>query len=277
MDFVFADDARQTRPTRPGMGELVAVGGVRVPDGSVRDLEQAIEQECARVGFPPGERFKWSPGNELWMRTNLKAPARTEFFKTVLGLAVAHGATALFVMEDKTRVVAEQASSSHEEDATKLFLERVHNRLKADGCMGVVVADRPGGGRSDEDRFLAQCLEVLQVGTTYVRPDRIALNVITTSSTMVRLLQLADVVASCTLANVAGEARYSPPVIPAVLPLFRAGQGMDIGGWMVKLHPDMCFMNLYHWIFGDSGYMRGGSGFPLPSRGYPYSTSASVK
>lgn len=272
MDFVFADDARQPNPTRPGMGELVAVGGVRVPDGSVQDLERAIDRECARVGFPPGERFKWSPGHELWMRDNLTGTARTAFFTKVLDLAAADGATALFVMEDKSRKAAAGAST-HEDDATKLFLERVNNRLQEDGCMGVVLADRPGGGRPDEDRFLAQCLEVLQMGTAYVRPDHIALNVITTNSKMVRLLQLADVVTSCTLARVAGETTYSQLVMPAILPLFGCGGPRNVGGWVVKLHPDFCYVNLYHWLFGDQSSWVDNSGYDLPARGFPYRTS----
>lgn len=274
MDFVFADDARQAHPTRPGMGELVAVGGVRVPDGSVRDLERAINQECTRVGFPTGEWFKWSPGSELpWMRTSLTGTARTNFFTTVLGLAAAHGATALFVMEDKARTVADKAPN-HEEDATRLFLERVENRLRADGSTGIVLADRPGGGPQDQERFLADCLNVLQEGTTYVRPDHIALNVITTPSKMVRLLQLADVVTSCTLAYVGGESSHSPLVMPAIRPLFGCGGGNNVGGGVVKLHPDLCYVNLYHWLFEDQTYWRGGSGHPLPASGYPYSKAA---
>jgi hypothetical protein len=47
VDLVFMDDARQT-PSRPGMGPLVAAGGVYVPGDNVRELEAAIDALCDR-------------------------------------------------------------------------------------------------------------------------------------------------------------------------------------------------------------------------------------
>jgi hypothetical protein len=37
-----------------------------------------------------------------------------------------------------------------------------------------------------------------------------------------------------------------------------------IGGSGLKLHPDLCYLNLYHWLLGDSYYRRGGGGHTLP-------------
>lgn len=84
MDAFFADDSMQDQPTREGMGPLVASGGVLVPSGNIRDLEQEIDALCDAVGLPPREEFKWSPSRDLWMRQNLveeqldHAPSTTE-------------------------------------------------------------------------------------------------------------------------------------------------------------------------------------------------------
>jgi hypothetical protein len=55
------------------------------------------------------------------------------------------------------------------------------------------------------------------MGTSYVSFEHIPVNVLSTFSHLVRLLQLADLVTSCTTAYVAGEDTYAPPVFPAIL------------------------------------------------------------
>src|SRR5437899_635332 len=174
IDFFFADDATQQRPSRDGMGPLVAVGGLLVPGESVRDLERRLGDLCTEFGFPQGEEFKWSPGPELWMRDHLIADARTTFFNTALREAAAMGAQALVVIEDINHGLAIAEAGDHEMDVVGMFLERVNNQLRARKRHGVVVVDRPTGGRREEMRYLVRCLEALQTGTKFVKPDRIA-------------------------------------------------------------------------------------------------------
>ena len=80
MNFFFSDDARQERPSRHGMGPLVAIGGVRICSRRVRELERALDSLCADVRFPARQEFKWSPGRELWMHANLVEERRRDFF-----------------------------------------------------------------------------------------------------------------------------------------------------------------------------------------------------
>jgi len=268
MDFFFADDARQRTPSRSGMGPLVAVGGIHVPDQAVGELETAIDNLCDRTGFPPGEEFKWSPGRELWMRDNLVGEDRQAFFIEVLTLAKQYGIKAVVVIEDTGYRTATDAPNA-EEDVTRLFLERAHWQFERAGTKGIVIADRPGGGRADEDSFLAMCLETLQSGTRYVRLDRIALNVLSTPSRLVRLLQVADVVTSCTVALVGGEEQYAPPVFEHIKPLLPSNLGR-IGGVGLKIHPDAVYANLYYWLLGDQVFVKHGSGIQLPVPSYPY-------
>ena len=69
MYFVFADDAKQNRPTRQRMGPLVAAGAILVHADRLQHLETSIEALCQKKGFPVDDpvtsEFKWSPGREL--------------------------------------------------------------------------------------------------------------------------------------------------------------------------------------------------------------------
>jgi hypothetical protein len=232
VDLFVLDDAVRDVPERNGMGPLCGVGGLHIPSAAVGALERALDGLCAEVGFSPGDEFKWSPGRELWMWRGLVDPARREFFLRALGLARDAGATALVVIADRNARSATGAKSP-EEDVVTMFLERAHNALGATGTEAILLMDRPGGDRQEENEFLASCLTTMRQGTGYVLPARLTLAV-STQSRLVRRLQLADVVASSTLAFVAGEATYSPPVFEAIRPMLRRGGG----GWGMKIHPD---------------------------------------
>jgi hypothetical protein len=156
----------------------------------------------------------------------------------------------------------------------QLLIERIEGLAVRAGRDVIVVFDRPGGAHADEESFLAGCLETIQVGTRFVRPARIALNALSTSSHFMRLLQAADLVTGCVTSYVAGEAKFSPRLMPTVRPML-ATDGQRIGGYGIKIHPDFWYANLYHWLFGDDLFWQEGcwgSPFPLPSR--PYRRSA---
>lgn len=273
MHIFFADDAHQDNPSRPDMGPLVAIGGIEVPSKAVGGLEKEIDQLCDEYGFPPGEEFKWSPGRELWMRSNLTGSCRKEFFIRVVTLSRENGACVTVVVED-TRYDTATDTSSHEEDVTRLFLERVHLQCDAAGVDGIVIVDRPGGSRADADRFLAACLDTLHSGTRYVGLDRIALNALSAPSKFVRLLQVADVVTSCTLARVGGETPFSVPVFDSIRPLLATDEDR-CGGVGLKIHPHLLYANLYHWLLGDGKFMKQGIGYRLPLADHPYRSDPS--
>lgn len=271
MDFFFADDSRQNNPTRNGMGPIVAIGGIHIPDGAVLEIREAIDQLCDEFGFPIGEEFKWSPGRELWMRDNLVGTEREEFFIRVLDIVEKNEAKAIVVLEDRDSNTATGASSA-EVDVSRMLIERVNNRLRRVGSYGVVIVDRPTGNRRDEDSFLADCFETLQEGTQYVMPDRIVLNVLSTPSKYVRLLQVADVVTGCTVAIIGGEGRYAPRIFPSVKQILDSETGR-IGGVGLKIHPDGRYANLYHWLLEDTHFWKRNVGRPLPLSNISYSSS----
>jgi hypothetical protein len=272
--LVFADDAKQANPSRPGMGPLVATGGLIVPTATCGQLEVALNKACADAGFPDGEEFKWSPGRGTWMRSGLVEDARRDFFLHVLGMGNDAGARAIVVVEDTSSNPA-NAGQTTEFDTVIMFIERVETYLNAHRSTGLVITDRPGGNRTAEDEFLTGCLEVLLTGTPYVSVDHIPVNVLSTSSHLVRILQLADLVTSCTTAYVAGEDRYAPAVFPAILTIAHRDYG-SVGGRGIKIHPDGRYRNLYHWLLGDTHFVRYPFGIPLPWAAYPYADDPRV-
>lgn len=264
----FADDAAQRSPSRPGMGQLSAVGGILIASTVLSELERRLDRVCTLAGFPQGEPFKWSPSRSMWMWANLTGAARATFFSTVTATLAELEAVATVVVTDPTRASATGADSA-DQDAVALLIERVHCQCTRRKGTGLLIVARPGGGRQQEDALLEHCRAVVTSGTSYVRPDNVSPTISTTPLAMSRALQAADVVVSCTLAMVAGETRFAPGVFTEILPLFDKQQSR-IGGVGLKLHPDYCFANLYHWILGDVEFCKRGICTSLPSPRFPY-------
>lgn len=261
MYFFFADDSQQCSPTRSEMRPLVGVGGVLLEASQVGPAQRRIDKICGEFGFPKGEEFKWSPGRELWMREGLRGADREAFFIDVLTALQEHCARAAVIAVDREAASA-TGTSSPEEDATRIFLERASHEFRPDD--GVVIVDRPPGDRGQENQFLADCVEHLVDTSTYAVAEQFALPVLSAQSRLVRLLQAADVITSATLAFVAGEAQYSPTIFEAVKPLL-LGHDDRIGGFGLKIHPDFRYGNLYYWLVEDTHFWKGASPHPLPT------------
>jgi hypothetical protein len=274
MHLIFVDDSKQARPTRPGVGSLVAAGAVMLDADSARSAEKALDSLCRDVGFPAGDEFKWSPQRGTWMHGSLHGDNRQRFFLEVARVLSDHNVLAHVVMEDSNRSRATGPLVSAEDDVVIMLLERVASRLKDLRTTALLVADRPGGNRADEDRFVADCLDALNVGTEYVQHAEISF-VLSADSRSIRLLQAADLVTSCITAYVAGESNNAPRVAQALLPLFPLSYGRR-GGPSIKIHPDYTFGNLYHWLFGDDDFIRRQTGIPLPHRSYGYYSGPDV-
>ncbi|MCI0454887.1 MAG: DUF3800 domain-containing protein [Candidatus Dadabacteria bacterium] len=265
MDIIFADDARQPSPTRKGMRPIIAIGGVHVSADKVSDLEKAIDQLCRECGFPKGEQFKWSPDRKDWMYKNLLGTDRLEFYTELFNISLRNEAKSLVVVSDMKTSFAISSSSDHFQDVTSLFLERANWSFEKERKKGIVIIAKPGGGSGDEEKFVLDCIDTLEKGTNYVTFDRIPLSVMTANNKHIRLLQLADVITSCTLSRIAGEPKYSPEVFDLIKPIYRKASNL-IGGAGLKIHPDFRYLNLYYWLLGDKYVKKGNTGFPLPTK-----------
>lgn len=254
MLFYFCDDSKVNTPTRAGMGPLVGVGGFCIDGESVGLAERALESTCTEYGFPNvvgSNEFKWSPGRTLWMREGLINDQRSQFYEAVLAIGLRFGIKARVVINDRNCARANTQAQSHEHDVTTMLIERIQRSFVQCGGNGVIIIDRPGGGRPDEDDFLNGCIETVQNGTRYITPCNVCMNVLSSPSKYIRLLQLADLITGCTMAYVAGEQRYSPRIFQSIKPLLETEEGV-IGGYGVKLHPDFRYTNLYHWLLSDT-------------------------
>jgi hypothetical protein len=167
----------------------------------------------------------------------------------------------VIVSDETSRTPA--SCATHQEFVTKMLIERVNWMAMSKQSTALIVSDRPGGNATTDRVFLAQCLEAIQKGTGYVTPKHIAINTLSTDSTLIRLLQAADLFVSSVTAFVAGESTFSPPIFAAIRPLL-ASQAGRAGGIGLKLHPDFSYVNLYHWLLGDYDFWRGNTGWSLP-------------
>jgi len=231
------------------MNRLMAAGGFCLSESKVGRLERAIDSVCQMYGFPRRQEFKWSPGHELWMRKNLVGDRRFKFFQETLELARDAGAQAFVIVKDCGYARATKANTD-EADVVNMCLERVCNQCGRNPPDGLVITDRSLDGHSPDDKFLGQCLESLEAQIGFLRADALCLNVLSTPSKFIRLLQIADLITGATLARVGGESTYSPPIIDVIKPMYRRSLGR-IGGYGVKIHPDYRYANLYHWLFSD--------------------------
>lgn len=126
MHVFFADDAKQSQPSRVRMGPLVASGGLFVHGDRLSRMERALNALCVDAGFPPNEEFKWSPRRDMWMHQNLVAERRQVFFSSIIQTCVDHEAKALVIISDcDSRTPAD--CNTHEIFVTKMLIERVNN------------------------------------------------------------------------------------------------------------------------------------------------------
>ena len=169
MYIFFADDSIQNHPSRVGVGQLVAVGGLFVDCEQVASLERSIDYICRMHGFPPGEEFKWSPRANSWMHRSLTNQCRQEFFSRVIRTCADHSGIVTVLISDTTSRKPSNCAS-HSEFVTKMLIERVNWLAKSRQTSAFIVADRPGGGGAQERVFLTQCLQNIQNGTGYVVP-----------------------------------------------------------------------------------------------------------
>jgi hypothetical protein len=250
MEFFFADDSVQ-RAKRLTMGRLVSLGGVFINEDAINPLGLAVDQIAAEFGIPPETEIKWSPGKDNWIYSNLLGKKREECYTRLVKAAGNFGAKALVV-------TWAQGRSSLKGDAAfqkclHYAFERITIYLSKTNTNGIVVADRPGGGRSEEDKLLVSFLNRARFGTEFVLPERVLLNVLTAPSHMIRHLQIADLIVGVTTAMVGGLYDYAPPIFAEIKPMLVRNSFDLVGGTGLKICPDH-LENLYYWVLKENKY-----------------------
>lgn len=269
MIFIFLDDAEQLLPTREGLGPLCAVGGIVVKSEVLKAFIADIDALCAEAGFPPREKFKYSPGKELWMHKNLISDERFAFYKKVIACAKRHEVEAFVVCEEKGYTPAIKGSESSEIDVVRMAIERVEKYCQYNKQEAMIIFDRPQGSQRDGEQFLSSCMDSILSGTDYVQNKKLLVPPLSSPSSVCRPLQVADLVVSATTAAVAGEKRFSRPIVEELKSLYHKPWDCT-GGTGVKLWPKWRLTNLYHWILGDPRERKGIDTRSLPTVDYPY-------
>lgn len=271
MKFLFLDDTKQRRCPREGMNDLIGVGGVVIDAEALRTLEANLEALMRESGFPDGAIFKWSPRRTDWMYENLQGNDRTQFVNAALELCLQAEANFLVAVVETERRFATENAEDHETDALNLALERFDTFLGDEH--GVVFVAKPSGGPADEERLLADCVELRRNGTGFVDFESLAMNVVTIPFRLSRVLQCADLVAAITVSMVAGQVRYADNHFETIREGFLQNRRGQIGGTGLKIHPDYIYANLYHWLLGDQYLVRGNAGtqFPIQRRAFAQS------
>lgn len=69
MRLVFIDDSEQAKPRRRGLGPLLALGAVIVPEDQVAGYADDLLRIKADIGMPPTEEVKWKPSKNSFLAT----------------------------------------------------------------------------------------------------------------------------------------------------------------------------------------------------------------
>jgi hypothetical protein len=254
VELLFVDETDQAG-RRAGMGRLVALGGVLLGEEVLWGLAHQIDVICRRFGIPDECQLKWSPPPDNWIHHNLIGQRRTDCYGQVLDAVSRSGGRSIVVVIDTGRASSTLQGSHALLRAFQWMYERTVMQLEQEGSRGLIIADRPSGDRRQETELLAEVLQTIEDGTSYVLPNTIPINVLTTPARLVRHLQVADLVVGVTTAMLTGAGRYAEPLFGAVRAmLIRNADGL-VGGAGLKLFPPS-LTNLYHWVLDEPRYVR---------------------
>jgi hypothetical protein len=268
--LVFLDDSVQREPIpRRGMGELVAVGAVVVPEGSVKPYADDLASIKAEIGVPADEEIKWKPKKGTFLGSASGADVQ-ELRRRLLQAALDREIRSAVVIWDRGRVPWERDRVAP--TILGYLYERVEMHLNDHQALGMIIADKPGGGHAEDAKWLAASLPLTESGTTNVKAEQVVLPIVTAASDHVPHLQLADLVVAATTAAVAGR-KSGLDLAPLLNQLAHQNSCGGTAGAGVVLWPPELY-NLHHWVFGENTYWKVGRniGLPLPHPGWSYAT-----
>ncbi|GAA2753234.1 DUF3800 domain-containing protein [Kitasatospora cinereorecta] len=267
MKLIFIDDSGQQKPLRKHLGELISVGAVMFPEDQVAEYSRAINQLRTEIGMPDGEEFKWKPSKGSWL-AGVGGDVMKGARRRMLEIAAQCGVRTAVVIWDRGR-----AGWDKKDVAAEILIylyERIERQLFATDERGVVIADVPGGGSKDHAKWLAEALDLTTVGTTYVKPDRVVMPIVTAPSDHIPHLQLADLVTAATTAAVAGLPK-GLELVDLLKPIARRNGYGSIGGSGLALVPRDPLVDLYYWVLGETVYYKQGSSCPIGPNDSPFS------
>jgi hypothetical protein len=263
MRVVFLDDSEQINPPRARLGHLLAFAAAIFPEESLAPFAKDLSRITAALGIPAEEEIKWNPPKGSFLR-GVDGQVVKALRRSMLEAALDHQVRTVTVIIDHS---ARYTSNSKEEvgkEILRWIYERVSMHLQDHNDVGIVIADKPGGGAKQEKRWLTDTLALTNDGTEYVKPGSVVLPVLTADSRHVPHLQLADLIAAATTGAIAGN----PPALELGLLLAKLMHRHSLGhvnGAGLVLYPK--HYNLLYHCFGETSASTPSkmSGYALPS------------
>lgn len=246
MKLVFIDDSGQQSPPRAGLGRLVALGAVIVPEDEVTGWASDLLAMKAQLGVPEDEEIKWKPTKGSFL-ASAGGEVNAALRERMLRAAIDRGITSVVHVLDHSLVYRDRSVVQVGQELLKWTYDKVAFGLEGQGA--VMVADKPGGGAADESRWLAQTLVLTNDGTAYTEPGKVVLPVLTANSRHVPHLQLADLVTAATTAAVAGRP-HGLQLATLLLQLARKNNRGYAGGAGITLWPPG-LRDLLYWVFQE--------------------------
>ncbi len=267
MKLVFIDDSGQQNPQRAGLGELVALGAVIVPEDQITGFAFDLITIKDRLGVPQDEEIKWKPSKSSFL-ARADGETVTELRKSMLNAAIARGITSVVHVLDHGLVYRDRTIVQVGQELLRWTYDKVAFGLEGHGA--VMIADKPGGGSAEESRWLTQTLAVTNDGTAYTAPGKVVLPILTAGSHHVPHLQLADLVTAATTAAVAGRP-HGLRLAPLLRQIARKNALGYAGGAGISLWPPE-LRDLLYWVFDEQIYVKGNIGEPLGPSDTPFAS-----
>lgn len=268
MRVAFLDDSEQTSPPRARLGHLLAFAATIFPQDGLAPFAEDLAGIVASLGIPPGEEIKWNPPKGSFLKTADGSLVKT-LRRQILEAAINRQVRTVTVIIDHGAAYKAFTKEQVGQVILKWLYERVSMHLTDHDDVGIIIADKPGGGAREEKRWLANTLQLTRDGTEYINPGRVVLPVLTADSRHLRHLQLADLVAAATTGAIAGN----PSALelgPLLAKLMHRHRLNDVNGAGLVLFPEN--YNLLYHCFGERSASKPSQnmGYTLPWAAWDY-------